>query len=63
MQNEGGVTMERVINNVEQYANGLVERLISLKDSNRSNLTRSEIDTINDACNLIYHNRKELKTT
>ena len=53
--------MEHIVNNVEQYANGLVERLISLKDSNRSNLTRSEIDTINDACNLIYHNRKELK--
>jgi hypothetical protein len=61
VQDEGGVTMERVINNLEQYADGLVERLISLKDSNRSNLTRNEIDTINDACNLIYHNRKELK--
>lgn len=53
--------MEHIVNNVEQYANGLVARLISLKDSNRSNLTRNEIDTINDACNLIYHNRKELK--
>ena len=55
--------MERVINNVEQYANGLVERLISLKDSNKGTLTRNEIDTLNDAANLIYHNRKELKET
>ena len=53
--------MERVINNLEQYADGLVERLISLKDSNKGTLTRSEIDTLNDAANLIYHNRKALK--
>lgn len=53
--------MEHIVNNVEQYANGLVERLISLKDSNKGTLTRSEIDTLNDAANLIYHNRKELK--
>ena len=46
---------------IEVYANELVERLIRLKDSNKQTLTRNEIDTINDACNLIDHNRKELK--
>ena len=53
--------MERIICDVEVYAKELVERLIRLKDSNKSNLTRNEIDTINDACNLIYHNREVLK--
>lgn len=56
-----GDDMERIIVNVEVYADELVERLIRLKDSNKSTLTRNEVDTINDACNLIYHNRKELK--
>jgi len=53
--------MERIVIDVKAYANELVERLIRLKDSNKSTLTRNEIDTINDACNLIDHNIKELK--
>ena len=46
--------------NVRVYANYVVERLISLKDRNRDKLSRSDIDTINDAANLIYHNIKEI---
>lgn len=53
--------MERIIVDIQAYANELVERLIRLKDSNKSTLTRNEVDTINDACNLIDHNLKELK--
>lgn len=41
---------------VKAYANNLIEKLIVLKDSNKGTLTRNEIDTINDACNLIDHN-------
>lgn len=43
------------------YANTIVEKLISLKDSNKGTLTRNEIDTLNAACNLIDHNKKDLK--
>lgn len=43
------------------YANNLIEKLIALKDSNKGTLTRNEIDTINDACNLIDHNIKLLE--
>ena len=43
------------------YANLIVEKLIALKDTNKSNLTRNEIDTLNAACNLIDHNREDLK--
>ena len=43
------------------YANTIVEKLIALKDSNKGTLTRNEIDTLNAACNLIDHNREELK--
>lgn len=46
---------------IEVYAGELVERLICLKDTNRSTLTRNEVDTINDACNLIDHNIKLLE--
>lgn len=52
--------MDRVIYDVRVYANDVVERLISLKDRNRDKLSRSDIDTINDAANLIYHNIKEI---
>lgn len=37
-----------------QEMNELVEKLIRIKDMN--DLTRSERDAINDACNLIDHN-------
>lgn len=45
---------------VRAYANDVVERLIALKDMNRNKLSRSEIETLNDAANLIYHNIKEI---
>lgn len=52
--------MDRVIYDVRVYANDVVERLIALKDMNRDKLSRSEIDTLNDAANLISHNIKEI---
>lgn len=52
--------MDRIISDVRVYANDVVERLIALKDMNRDKLSRSEIETINDAANLIYHNIKEI---
>ena len=52
--------MDRIINDVRVYANDVVERLISLKDRNRDKLCRADIETINDAANLIYHNIKEI---
>lgn len=52
--------MDKVICNVRTYANDVVERLISLKDRNRDKLSASDIDTLNDAANLIYHNIKEI---
>ena len=56
----GGKNMDRVINDVRIYANDVVERLIALKDNNRDKLSMSDIDTLNDAANLIYHNIKEI---
>ena len=52
--------MDRIINDVRVYANDVVERLIALKDMNRDKLSRSEIETLNDAANVIYHNIKEI---
>lgn len=52
--------MDKVMYDVRVYANDVVERLISLKDRNRDKLSRSEIDTLNDAANLIYNNIKEI---
>ena len=52
--------MDKVMYDVRIYANDVVERLISLKDMNRDKLSRSEIETLNDAANLIYHNIKEI---
>lgn len=46
---------------IQVYAQMLVDNLIRLKDTNRDNLTRNEIDTINAACNLIDHNKGALK--
>ncbi len=57
---KGGMRMDRVIYDVRVYANDVVERLIALKDMNRDKLSRSEVDTLNDAANLIYHNIKEI---
>lgn len=52
-----------MIADVGVIANVIIDELIAIKDSHRDVLTRSEIDTINDACNLISHNIKELKST
>jgi GMP synthase PP-ATPase subunit len=52
--------MDKVIYDVRVYANDVVDRLIALKDMNRDKLSRSEIETLNDAANLIYHNIKEI---
>ena len=52
--------MDKIINDVRVYANDVVDRLIALKDMNRDKLSRSEIETLNDAANLIYHNIKEI---
>ena len=52
--------MDKVIYDVRVYANDVVERLIAIKDMNRDKLSRSDIDTLNDAANLISHNIKEI---
>ena len=52
--------MERIITDVQVYANMLIDELNRIKDHHRDILNSSEIDTINDTCNLIYHNREEL---
>ena len=47
--------------NISVYANTIIDGLIAIKDRHRDVLTSSEVDTLNDACNLISHNIKELK--
>ena len=46
---------------LELYASMTVDRLINIKDRHKSELSLDEIETINNACNLIYHNRKVLE--
>ena len=46
---------------LELYASMTVDKLISIKDRHRSDLSLDEIEVINNACNLIYHNRKLLE--
>lgn len=55
--------MNKVMYDVRIYANDVVERLISLKDMNRDKLSRSDIETLNDAANLIYKNIGKLTET
>lgn len=43
------------------YANTIVDQLIRIKDMHRYELSKKEIDSINDACNLISHNLEVLK--
>jgi hypothetical protein len=57
------MNMVKVICNVRIYANDVVERLISLKDRNRDKLSARDIDTLNDAANLIYKNIGKLTET
>lgn len=45
----------------EQLANKTVEELIRIKDRHRDILMADEINALNNACNLLYHNRKGLK--
>lgn len=52
--------MDKVIYDVRVYANDVVSRLNALKDNNRDKLSVSEIDTLNDAINIINHNIKEI---
>ena len=52
--------MDRVIFDVRVYANDVVDRLNAVKDKNRDKLSTSEIETLNDAANLILHNLKEI---
>lgn len=46
---------------IELYASMTVDKLIGIKDRHRSDLSLDEIEVINNACNLIYHNRKLLE--
>lgn len=52
--------MDKVIYDVRVYANDVADRLNALKDMNRDKLSRSDIETLNDAANLILHNIKEI---
>lgn len=52
--------MDRIMHDVRVYANDVVDRLNALKDKNRDKLCRTEIETLNDAVNLILHNIKEI---
>ena len=51
--------MERIINNIEQYANGLVEKVIYIRD--HYDLSREDREALADVCNLIDHNIKLLE--
>lgn len=53
--------MEIKVNDIAVYANTIIDGLIAIKDLHRDVLTRSEVDTLNDAANIISHNIKELK--
>lgn len=46
---------------LELYASKIVDELIRIKDMHKDIFYADEINTINNACNLIYHNRKVLE--
>lgn len=52
--------MDKVLYDVRVYANDVVDRLNGIKDRNLDKLSRNEIETLNDACNIIEHNIKEI---
>lgn len=52
--------MDRVIYDVRIYANGVVDRLIDLKENRKADLSDNEKEAVNDAINLILHNIKEI---
>ena len=51
--------MNREVTDIETYANELVEKVIFIRDF--YDLSREDRDVLADVCNLIDHNRKELK--
>lgn len=51
--------MERIVNNIESYANGLVEKVIYIRD--HYDLSREDREALADVCNLIDHNKKCLE--
>lgn len=51
--------MERIVNNIEQYAGALVEKVIYIRD--RYDLSREDRDALADVANLIDHNLKNLE--
>lgn len=53
--------MKRVIADIQVYGNALIDEMCLIKDRHRDVLSRTEIDSINDICNLVQHNLKELK--
>ena len=53
--------MERAVIDVTVYTNTLIDQLIRIKDNHRDILTRTEVDALNAACNIIEHNIKELR--
>lgn len=53
--------MERAVIDVAVYAHMVVDQLIRIKDNHRDILNNTEVDTLNDACNIIEHNIRELK--
>lgn len=42
-------------------ANTLIDQMIRIKDNHRDILTMTEIDAINDMCNLVSHNIDRLE--
>ena len=53
--------LERMFDmDLELYASKIVDQLIRIKDNHRDILMADEINTLNAACNIIYHNRKVL---
>ncbi len=52
---------EKIIVNMEVYANDVVDRLNALKNNHIRILSIKEKDTLNDTLDLILHNIEELK--
>ena len=46
---------------VKTYAHTLVDQLINIKDFHRGELLGSEVEAINDVCNLIIDNMDNLE--
>lgn len=51
--------MERVVSNIKNYANELVEKVIRIRD--QYDLSREDRDALADVCNLIDHNIERIK--